>query len=473
MRRIVLFVCFCAFGVGAAHPVAAQRSSPTPRRPLPKPMTQERLDRLERWLKLVARHQPGEIDPELEEVADWSNSSLQDLWLDAEVVIRLARLGHTADLRFTQVHYSKAQARRMSVLSCAADGALFEDKCMLFEPGEEIDDELRQLSVLANASNLRGDRNYIVRRGALLHSDVGMLAPFSMQAPFDAKPTAGPQSWRMEILDGQELALHQTAVHWEIARMLLDLVIPNGHDRVDPQHDAMVLAWYRATSAWMQLREDHNEVHLTRGRRIFPDDPDLLFLAACQKETFAGAAIQTAVGSAVLPTGVTIGVNSPQAELRDAERLFRRTLEVKPDHVEARMRYGRVLGGLGKHAEAVVELRRSAAELTEPELSYHAHQFLGAEEEALGNRDAARLAYERAAALFPHAQSPLLALSQLSQRYGDRNGALRAADRLFALQGDGDAEREDPWWTYFVVQARDADKLIVALHQPFLVDRLQ
>ena len=35
------------------------------------------------------------------------------------------------------------------------------------------------------------------------------------------------------------------------------------------------------------------------------------------------------------------------------------------------------------------------------------------------------------------AQSPLLALSQLARRSGDRDGALRAIDRLFALPGGG------------------------------------
>ncbi len=45
----------------------------------------------------------------------------------------------------------------------------------------------------------------------------------------------------MEISDGQELALRSTAVHWEIARMLLDFVIPKGLDRVAPQRDDMVL----------------------------------------------------------------------------------------------------------------------------------------------------------------------------------------------------------------------------------------
>jgi tetratricopeptide (TPR) repeat protein len=472
MRRIPLLACLCVFAFNAASVGAAQRTA-SPQRPSAiRPVADGRIDRLERWLKLVARHQPGEIDSELEDIAGWSNAALQDLWLDAEVVIRLARLGHPFDFRFTTVPYTKEHKHRISVLSCAADGAIFENKCMILKAADEIDDDLRQLSLLAKASSGRGDPNYVVRRGALLHSDVGMLRLHDTDEPFDGKPIAGAQSWRMEISDGRELALRTTAVHWEIARMLLDFVIPAGLDRAAPERDAMVLAWYRSTAAWMQLHEDHNEMHLTRGRRIFPDDPDLLFLAACQKETFAGAAIQAAVGSADLPAGVTVGVNSVQAELREAERLFRRTLEVKPSYIEARLRYGRVLGGLGKHAEAVVELRRAAAELTEPELSYHAHQFLGAEEEAIGNREAAQAAYEHAAVLFPHAQSPLLALSQLARRYGDRAGALHAANRLFALRDD-DFDRDDPWWTYYLVQARDADDLLVALHQPYLVDRLQ
>jgi tetratricopeptide (TPR) repeat protein len=476
MRRIPLLVSLGLLGICGSSASAGQLVVSPSRPALQKAVTQERIDRLERWLKLVARHEPGEIDPALEEVAAWPNSSLQDLWVDAEMLIQLARMRHAAYFRASaaEVNYSKTQAHRITVLSCAAAGDLFEAKCLLMvKAADEIDGDLRELSALANASTLRGDPNYVVRRGALLHSDIGMLRLHTMDAPLDRNAGAGPQRWLMEMSDGRETSLRTTPVHWEIARMLLDFVIPAGLDRVAPERDAMVLAWYRSTSAWMQLHEDHNEMHLTRGLRIFPDDPDLLFLAACQKETFAGAAIQAAVSSAVLPTGVTVRVDPALTELREAERLFRRTLEVKPSFVEARMRYGRVLGGLGKHAEAVVELRRAAAELNEPELSYYAHQFLGAEEEAMGNREAARAAYEQAAALFPHAQSPLLALSQLSRRYGDRNGALRAAERLFHLRDDPDHDRDDPWWSYYLVQARDADDLVAALHQPYLVDRLK
>ena len=93
--------------------------------------------------------------------------------------------------------------------------------------------------------------------------------------------------------------------------------------------------------------------------------------------------------------------------------------------------------------------------------------------EALGNRDAARAAYERAAELSPKAQSPLLALSQLARRYGDRPAALRAMERLFTLPDDDRSEHDDPWWWYYVAQARDADDLLDAMRQPFLSDRLQ
>ena len=276
----------------------------------------------------------------------------------------------------------------------------------------------------------------------------------------------------MDIADGQAINFGQSVVHWEIARMLLDSVRPRGSDREAPGRDDMVRQWYRATAAWMQLREEHDKVHLDRARELFPADPDILFLSGCQRETYAGSAIQNAARSAVVPSGARLDVGTDRTELREAEALFRRVLEIKPDHAEARLRHGRVLEALGKQAEAAVELRRAVADLTDRQMLYYAGLFLGAAEEGLGNRDAARVSYDRAAALFPMAQSPLLALSQLARRYGDRGGALRAIDRLFALTGNELGARDDPWWQYYVAQARDADDLLVAVRQPFLTERL-
>ena len=483
MRRPPLCVCLCLLAVTAARPAAAQVSPSKPGQAPDKPVSQARVDRLERWLKAAARHEPGEIDAELQEISSWSQESLRELWVDAGVLAQLTRTKHIGgrfyirnegEKESTEVRYAPPQAKRMSVLSCAADGGAFYDvRCKKLGALDDLDSELRQIAFLANAAYGRGDPNYALRRGALLHADVAMLASSSiMSAPYEAKPSSGPQSLRMEISDGQELGIHQWAVHWQIARTLLDYVVPKGYDRAAPEHDPMVRAWYRATAAWMQLSEDHVEDHLMRALKIFPDDPDLLFLAGSQRETFAGAAIQAAVRSAVLPSGVTMSVYSPQTELREAERFFRRVLQVKPDHAEARLRFGRVLGTLGKHAEAAIELRRAASGLTDEEQLYFAELFLGAEEEALGNREPARLTYERAAARCPRAQSPLIALSQLAWRTGDRNAALKAMDRVFALAGEERRDQDDPWWDYYVVQARNADDLLAALREPYLQERL-
>lgn len=104
---------------------------------------------------------------------------------------------------------------------------------------------------------------------------------------------------------------------------------------------------------------------------------------------------------------------------------------------------------------------------------YYANLFVGAAEEALGNRDAARVAYEQAAERFPMTPSPLLALSQLARRYGDRGGALRAIDRLFALDQADRGEHDDPWCWYYVALARDAEDLLEAMRQPYVSERLQ
>ena len=493
MRRLPIIVCLWTLACGSARADAGQRRAPGSGMPLPQieSVAQRRVEALETWLKAVARHLPGEDDEPLKEMAGWPNANLKDLWVDANVLSQIIRseavravTGQRAAVQFsvrgegqktsTAIRYSMAQLRRMTVLACAAGGVLVDAPCMAIGAGGELDPEFRQIAVLSRAARLRGDDNYIMRRGAILHADVAILAPLSMAAPGDVgRATGGLERFRMEISDGQEIDLHQSAVHWEIARMLLDFVVPRGGNRPAPGRDDMVRQWYRATAAWMQLREDHDKLHLDRARTLFPSDPDILFLSACQRETYAGAAIQTAVRSAVLPTGVVLDVGSERTELREAEALFRSALEIKPDYPEARLRHGRVIGLLGKHAEAAVELRRAVADLTDRQLLYYAELFLGAEEEALGNRDAARVAYEQAAESYPKAQSPLLALSQLARRYGDRGAALRAIDRLFALaEEDRDAHTE-PWWWYYVAQARDADDLLETMQRPYVTERLQ
>jgi tetratricopeptide (TPR) repeat protein len=103
----------------------------------------------------------------------------------------------------------------------------------------------------------------------------------------------------------------------------------------------------------------------------------------------------------------------------------------------------------------------------ERELQYYANLYLGREEQALGRRDAARAAFERAASLYPRAQSPYLALSQLARRYGDRPGAWVALQPLLGLPARA-PDREDPWWDYYGSAGRHADALLAELRTPFL-----
>ena len=309
-----------------------------------------------------------------------------------------------------------------------------------------------------------------MRRGALLHADVAMLQPRGAVEPFAgpfAAPAVGPQTWRIDIADGRSVDAGLSAVHWDIARLALDQVRPPAFEKPAPERDAMVRAWYRATAAWMQFREDHDTIHLDRGRAIFPDDVDLLFLSGCQRETYAAPAIQAATRAVSLPPGMTMAIESERAELRQAETFFKRALAKQADMTEAHLRLGRVLGLEGHHVEAAAELRQALAAIDDDRLRYYGELFVGAEEEALGRFDAARAAFERAATLFPSAQSPLVALSELSKRRGDRAGALSAIERLFALPPVGDERRDDPWWSYHTAQARDAEALLDAVRAPF------
>jgi tetratricopeptide (TPR) repeat protein len=457
--------------------MAGQGRSASPFRPLApgEPVADARIDRLERWLKAVTLHEPGADDDALREVGSWSNGDLRALWIEVNVVVQLMRnprrgifsVRPDSQRAPTEIRYTARQLGRLVALACAAGGIIAEPHCVDIKAATSLDADLMRLSSLAGAARLRGDGNYVLRRGALLHSDVAILTPPSALDPVSPSPALGPQRLRLEISDGRDVDLGQDAVHWDIARMVLDYVKPSGADAPAPGRDAMVRQWYTATAAWMQHVEQHDHLHLERAREIFPTDPDVLFLSGCQREAYAAPRIQSGVRSANLPAWMSLGVASPRAELRQAEGFFRRALEVKPDHVEARLRHGHVLGGLGRHAEAEAELRQVvAAEPADPLLRYYAELFLGAEEQALGRYEAARDANERAAALYPMAQSPLLALSELARRQGDRPAALRALQRVFDLPST-EPERSDPWWRYHVEQARNVDELLEELRRPF------
>jgi tetratricopeptide (TPR) repeat protein len=294
-----------------------------------------------------------------------------------------------------------------------------------------------------------------------------VLAPESA-TPITLRP-GGVQRFRVDMTDGQSTNIHQSGAHWEIARLLLDAVRPSRSEKPAPARDSMVRDWYIATSAWMQLNVHYDLNHVDRALALFPDDRDLLFLAGTHHAIYATPRMQSAVQSAVLPRGYTMDAKSVGEEFRLAKALLRRALTADPSFAEAHLRLGRVLALDGPIEDSVRELMVAERGATDDANRYYAALFLGAVEETVGRFDDARAAYERAAALFPLAQSPMLALAELARRLGDRSGALRAMQEVFALPPTGDY-RKDPWWVYDIWQARDADDRLAAVERPFTAE---
>jgi tetratricopeptide (TPR) repeat protein len=403
-----------------------------PERPSPGHLS--RMDRVEWWLSAVERHIPGIADEPAIEVRSWPRGFLQQLGADVSMV---ATLIHDPSYSVLWRRDRRGRPRRTPYTTGDAD----------------------RLRAFAAQVSKRGGENPILKFGAMLHTDAGRLATTNVD------PSGTPADRRSSqvtvyFTDGRQLRLQDAAGHFELAQRLLDNVAP------DPAMDETVRLWYLATAAYLQSREQFEVPHLERGLELFPDDPELLFLAGCLHETLASPRLQGFVRSVDLPDGVSFNIGSERSELRAAEELFRRALDVDQGLVEARIRLGRLLGLLDRHDEAADELGRAAAATSDPLLLYYATLFLGGEADATGDEALARASYERAASLYANAQSPHLALSQLAARHGDRVSALEAIRRVLDLPADI-AQRSDPWWTYRVEQSRDTiarfNRLYVAL----------
>ncbi len=287
----------------------------------------------------------------------------------------------------------------------------------------------------------QNEANDLLLRGAALHADIARLIPDDMER------RSLKQQRIFIVSDGREQGTRFVSIHWGLGRSLLDALAPA------PATHPGALRWYQETSRLLLLIRSLAEasVHLPRARRIFPSDPVLLFMSGVLHERFSSASLQAAAESVLAENRGATSLNSARAELTRAERFFRDTLAVEPDHLEARVRHGRVLGELGRHAQSADVLRSAIQEGVTGEVLYLAELFLGRQEDAMGNLAQARARFERAASLYPRAQSPRLALSQLSRRTGDRAGAQRELRALAELPAD-ERQREDPWWNYYSVR---------------------
>ncbi len=382
-------------------------------------------ERLERWFSAVVHHVPGTRDGPVNALAAWTADDLD------------AVLHDVADLASEVARHPVPPGSPIERVTIQSRGRVL--------PPEMSTPMIR-------GSGPSGGVNGFLVRAALLHTDVALIGPAG-------PPTPG--RGLLVAVDGQPVGLLRPTTHLYHARDLIDLITP------DPSTNATARLWYLTVASWLcsQHRFSDLDSHLYRANRLFSRDADLWLLTACYHETLASPPVQAVIESAPIPRQ-SISVRGASDELRMARDAFNRALEASPAQLEARIRRARLLALQGGHQEAASELRSAVAATPSTRLLYYALLFLGSEEEALSHPDAALAAYERARTLFPGAQSPYLAISQLARASGDTSAAIHAVENILNLQGPI-SQPGDPWWTYFVSCGPDADALLAELRRPF------
>jgi len=380
------------------------------------------LERVRDWAAAVEEHEIGAFDAHAARIAEWS-------WADVHAFI----VDLPAVFRFVMRQGGKAfELRGRTVFA------------------EEVRAALR----LTDDEWQAGDVTRLVRRAALLHTDIARHGSGSAGVEWGrvlGDPRPGPSPGVVYVADGQMQSTGPADGHWRFGRYLLDRVKPA------PSRDAVAVAWYRGAAAFLQsvgyFADAHS--HLLDALQALPGDAVVHFYAGVGHEVNASPPVQAVLQAPQLQRGSWLGVESAEAELKQARSALSRAVDLDPGLLEARLHLGRVLGLLGRHADAARELRIVSNASRDPLMSFYADLFLGSAEEALGRLGPARTAYLSAAALYPEAQSVRMALAQLSWREGDR-GAARAAI-LQALARTG-ANQADPWWTYSKAAGRHADE---------------
>jgi tetratricopeptide (TPR) repeat protein len=394
---------------------------------------------LQAWVDAVERHRPGEIDEATDRARRISRAELDRLRVDLRTVVKLIR-DPKASVFYLERLTSLVTPRSVQLIYTA--------------------DELRALREIAAATADRGGGNRLLKRAAVLHTDLALIVQPDSSTPRTAGPASSLQRTTTLVEDGRQVARFESIDHWEMSRRLLDEIRSNPDRDPDPQTDAGARIWYVASLAYFLNIHHVTLPHFIDAVRVFPNDPDVLFLSGAMREMASAPGVYTTVRRSGGPSSE--GLGSEESELGLAESLYRRALAANPALAEARLRLGRVLTRLGRAEDAAKELRLVAAAIGDQRLSYYGQLFLGGALDRLRDTAGARAAYERAATLYPLAQSPQLALSQLAARAGDRRAALQVAAPTLSPRADTD---DDPLWTYHVTAGRDAQQLMERMYQ--------
>jgi len=413
------------------------------------------IERLEQWVDAVRAHLIGEADSYAAIAALWTHDELAEMFPYLEALLQLVEAPTREDLT------PSPQVQLARPMPVPSQRRLYRLSTVEIRP-----QEVERLRVLASLDWVRADPNRLLIRGAMLHTDVAMLTKVRAQAfqPNSSAPTVRKlgQSVDERVIvrapDADFRGIEYGEVHWDVARTLLDRVRP------DPAADAIVRQWYRATMSFFGREGSYAEAkpHFTHARQLFPNDPYLLFGYGCMQAELATPGVQEFAAATFLPRGMKMDIELAGAQLRFAAGFFERALNADPTLVEVRVRLAKVRLDQGRAREAMSMLQEVAPTITDDIVSYYAQLVMGDTAAALAQHEAAAAAYRKAAALFPTAQTPRLALSLLFRSGGNAAAALTALSPIFSFP-DHPMERPDPWWVYHKGEGRYASALVADL----------
>lgn len=205
--------------------------------------------------------------------------------------------------------------------------------------------------------------------------------------------------------------------------------------------------------------------HLARVIGEFPSDGLVALALGTYEEYQSSSAV---IRASRPPTAVMAAgpwrQNTQVMRLKNAEKHYREALKIDSSLVEARLRLGRVLQQRGMMQEARNELEGVFSQPeAEPAIRYLASMFLIDVLEAQGNSAASLARARDLVTRYPECQSSHLAFSRALEARGQRVQALAA---LAPLWKEETARRcADPWWSYYMGQARRAPTLFGSLRE--------
>lgn len=377
---------------------------------------------LETWIAAIERHEAGRDDAPVRVVAEMPQADFEGTFGHLVLLLSAVSVGE--------------RARDMDDLFDS-----FATRINMSPSERKILESLR-----TRVRTFGFDR--FLKRAAMLHTDVALFHP-------DAHLTSREGLGHLTS-DGRAEGDLTRPWHWMLAREFLYIVWSK--TPADPD----VLLWYQAVANHFWSARNFTEAlpHSRKVDELFPDDAELQFVRGLIHESQAAPQIQAAVAEQqaqrVRAPGVVYvpSVGTAGAERREAEQAFRKAVAADRSHFEARMRLAHVLTLDGKFDEAAEELAVVVAATEHPWHRYFSYLLIGRAEEGRGRAFEARAAYEAASALYPDAQAPRIAVSQIDLRAGDRDGAMK----VFAFLSSERPYDSDPWWQYDAVRTPETER---------------